>query len=314
MPSKRAGKDIAIDVDAIAVVRTSIERILRQAGKTARRPFKQASDFPAYWHEVSTLYGDDDLAIRVALELPVGGFGRTSYAFASAANLGDAIRVFCRDAQRRVDGMQAILEVRGKVAELRLVGPETIWPIIEILLGVIALRCEQLAEPAVPIKHVELPRSAPRDLQLWQRVFGVKPRFGFEHGLLVVQADQLKRPLRTADPVVREALGSGPLTSFAEQVRTHVRAWVRESPAADEVARALGVSVRTLQRRLGEEGVNFRELVLDTKIEVAKQLLERGQLSIGEVASAVGFSGAPAFSNAFSQRTGVAPTRFRSRH
>ena len=301
-------KAVAIDPGSIATVRFSVERVL---GRPAPKPFTCAEEFPEYWRAAVELHGED-LALRIANELPVGSFGRASYAFASAATIGDALLAFRRDSQRTVTGISIELAIKGEDAELSLRGPELVWPLFEVLLGVIALRCQQLPESAVSITRVVLPRPRPADTAPWLRLFTVLPQFGALHGMLVIPAALLSRPLRTADAGVREALGSGPILTTTDEVRAHVRQWIREAPEADEVARALGLSVRTLQRRLTDEGASFRDIVLAVKIDVAKDLLERDDMTIAEVASAVGFARVPAFSRAFSQRTGTTPTAFRA--
>jgi AraC-like DNA-binding protein len=301
---------IIIDPASIATMRTSVERVL---GRTPTLPFTGIDDFAAYWHEVLTLHGHDDLALRIAGELPVGSFGRASYAFASSATIGDAFQAFRIDAQRTVSAWQVDLVRKAGDAELVIRGPEVVNPIVELILGVLALRCQQLPVPPVALKRVVLPRQMPTDTTAWQKVFTVLPQFGATYGALVIDAALLGRPLRTADPAVRQALGTAYTESFVDQVRAHVREWIREAPEADEVARALGLSTRTLQRRLTEEGTSFRDVVLSVKMDVAKELLAQPrQLSIAEIAEAVGFASVPAFSRAFSQQTGESPTTFRA--
>jgi AraC-like DNA-binding protein len=302
-------KAVAIDPGSIATVRTSVERVI---GQVPPKPFTCADDFPEYWRAAVALHGED-LALRIASELPVGSFGRASYAFASAATIGDALLAFRRDSQRTVSGISIELAITGDDAELSMRGPELVWPLFEMLLAILALRCQQLPEAPLSITKVMLPRPAPADVTPWQRLFTVIPEFGARHGALVIPAALLSRPLRTADAGVREALGSGPIQTTTDEVRAHVRQWIREAPEAEEVARALGLSVRTLQRRLTEEGASFRDIVLAVKVDVAKELLQRDDLTIAEVASAVGFARVPAFSRAFSQRTGISPSAFRAR-
>jgi AraC-like DNA-binding protein len=299
---------VAIDPAGIATVRTSVERVL---GVPAPKPFTCADEFPEYWRAALELHGED-LALRIASELPVGSFGRASYAFASAATIGDALHAFRRDSQRTVTGITIELAITGEDAELSMIGPELVWPLFEILLGIIALRCQQLPASPLSITRVVLPRPQPADVTPWLRLFTVLPEFGAKRALLVIPAAMLTSPLRTADAGVREALGSGPILTTTDEVRAHVRQWIREAPEAEEVARALGLSVRTLQRRLTEEGASFRDIVLAVKVDVAKDLLERDDLTIAEVASAVGFARVPAFSRAFSQRTGISPSAFRA--
>lgn len=301
---------IVFDPAGVATLRTSIERVL---GRVPSLPFTTATEFPAYWREAVALHGSDDLALRIASELPVGAFGRASYAFASSATIGDALQAFRRDAQRFVEGWTVELIRKDRDAELVIRGPEAASAVIEIVLAVLALRCQQLPMPPVTISRVVLPRPAPSDKTAWHRLFTVTPEFGAHHGALMIDAALLTRPLRTADESVRQALGSAYAESIVDQVRAHVRQWIREAPEADEVARALGLSTRTLQRRLGEEGASFRDVVLGVKVDVAKELLEQPQLTIAEVANAVGFAHVPAFSRAFSQRTGMTPTMFRTK-
>jgi AraC-like DNA-binding protein len=300
---------IVFDPAGIATLRTSVERVL---GRVPCASFTSAVQFPPYWREAIEIHGSDDLALRIASELPVGSFGRASYAFASSATIGDAFQAFRRDAQRFVEGWNVELIRKQSEAELVIRGPAEVSPVIELMLGVLALRCQQLPMPPVAISRVVLPRPMPFDVTPWLRLFTVTPEFGALHGALVIDAELLTRPLRTADESVRQALGSAYAESVVDQVRAHVRQWIREAPEADEVARALGLSTRTLQRRLGEEGTSFRDVVLGVKVDVAKELLEQPQLTIADVANAVGFAHVPAFSRAFSQRTGMTPTMFRA--
>ena len=301
---------VTIDPAAIEAVRTSVRRLLAERG-SGPLPFRMPDQLIQGWRAAVRICGDD-LALRIASELPVGSFGRTSYAFASARSLGDALDVFCRDTQRAITGCTAELKRGPKLAEVTLHGPETVWPIFELLVAIIALRCRQLPDPPVAPAAVGLPVQQPEEPKRWREFFGVNVRFGLDHALLAIPVAALARPLRTTDPQVRDALGSATAGGLTEKVRAHVRQWVRESPDAAQVARAVGVSTRTLQRRLKEQNTSFRELVLEVRIDVAKQLLSRGHLTIAEVGEAVGFAGVASFSQAFARHTGTTPSGFRA--
>ena len=73
----------------------------------------------------------------------------------------------------------------------------------------------------------------------------------------------------------------------------------------------LGISPRTLQRRLSEEGQSFSELIRDVQEEVAKRLLIDSSLSIQEISSRVGFVTPASFSRAFHAWTGQSPRDYR---
>ncbi|WP_280395846.1 AraC family transcriptional regulator [Nocardia brasiliensis] len=77
----------------------------------------------------------------------------------------------------------------------------------------------------------------------------------------------------------------------------------------EEVAAGLHMSLRTMRRRLADEGTSYRRLCAETFGTLAEELLATG-LTVEDVAYRMGYSGAPSFSNAFKQWRGVSPGRF----
>lgn len=84
-------------------------------------------------------------------------------------------------------------------------------------------------------------------------------------------------------------------------------------PKAVAIAKRFAVSVRTLHRRLGDEGVSFAALVERVRRERAELLLSEPRLSANEVAYLLGYSDPAAFSRAFKRWTGEAPSTWRAR-
>lgn len=77
-------------------------------------------------------------------------------------------------------------------------------------------------------------------------------------------------------------------------------------------ARRLGMSSRTLQRRLRAAGTSFSDLLRRKREFRAVDMLCQGERSLAEIADALGFSEHSAFSRAFKRWTGTPPARFRS--
>jgi AraC-like DNA-binding protein len=77
-------------------------------------------------------------------------------------------------------------------------------------------------------------------------------------------------------------------------------------------ARRLGMSARTLQRRLRASGTSFSDLLRRKREFCAVDMLCQGQRSIAEIADALGFSEHSAFTRAFKRWTGSSPAHFRS--
>ncbi|WP_338089162.1 helix-turn-helix transcriptional regulator [Nannocystis pusilla] len=80
---------------------------------------------------------------------------------------------------------------------------------------------------------------------------------------------------------------------------------------AESVARALGTSERTMQRRLRQAGTSFRDVVDDVRREAALAQLGRRDATVTDIAFMLGFSDLSAFSRAFRRWTGASPSEYR---
>jgi len=84
-------------------------------------------------------------------------------------------------------------------------------------------------------------------------------------------------------------------------------------PTLDHIANLLGVPVRTLQRRLQQEGVSYSQLVEQTRLESACRLLSASKICISEVAGTLGYADPGSFSRAFHRWTGMSPCVYRQK-
>jgi AraC-like DNA-binding protein len=134
----------------------------------------------------------------------------------------------------------------------------------------------------------------------------------------------LSLPFVTSDPAALADLVPGlegalerraaPAT-FEDDVRMAiVRAMCGERPTIESVARNLGVSVRTLQRRLSEGGHTYQALLDDVRKTAARRLLARTSLEPTEVAFLLGFEEANSFHRSFRAWEGLTPLKWRGEH
>jgi AraC-like DNA-binding protein len=96
--------------------------------------------------------------------------------------------------------------------------------------------------------------------------------------------------------------------------RVHRALWAELSernPALGDVARSLGVSARTLQRQLRQEGTTFAKLLAELRREMAPTLLRDGRHGVSEVAFLLGYEDPSAFRRAFQRWFGRSPRSFR---
>lgn len=152
---------------------------------------------------------------------------------------------------------------------------------------------------------------------------GIEIRFGASVPAIAIPTGDLKA--RNPDPTsnrhpailsdVRTMLRSPPPRSDAELVGNILQFQIQcGDPSEDGVAQRLGLGRRTLQRRLQAEGTSFRELQQQALRVRAKALLGEGDLSVAEVARALGFREVNSFRRAFRGWFGVTPTKYASVH
>ena len=82
--------------------------------------------------------------------------------------------------------------------------------------------------------------------------------------------------------------------------------------AIEEVARLLGISPRTLQRRLNGEGISYLDLIDRCRCKAACEALDRTQRRIQDIAATLGYADASSFARAFRRWTGTAPRAYRN--
>ena len=82
-------------------------------------------------------------------------------------------------------------------------------------------------------------------------------------------------------------------------------------PDVHSVAKMMGLSARTLQRRLSDEGVTYGRVVARARFDLAQRMLEDPACKVIEVALDLGYSDPAHFARAFARWTGLAPREFR---
>lgn len=179
-----------------------------------------------------------------------------------------------------------------------------------------------VAGEALSAVAVWLSRPAPAHVGPWSRAFGVLPRFGTRDTVLWYQRDQLEvaRPgagdlrMHQSESSVQAylaGLDGGAADELVARVRQVLRAGLPAIGTLSEVARTIGVSTRSLRRRLDEGGPGFRALRQEILMEQARMLLRETPLPVGEVAARLGYRDAGSFSKAFSRHAGASPLRWR---
>lgn len=151
--------------------------------------------------------------------------------------------------------------------------------------------------------------------------FGCPVYFGSDRNALLISNQALNAPNRLGDEGItrfllghldRELAEVAQKKSFKDRTKDVIaRALSDGLPSMEMVARRLGLSVRSLHRRLAEAGLTFQSLTEDTRRELAEGLLRDARYSIAEIAFLTGFSEQSSFTRAFKRWVGDTPANYR---
>lgn len=168
--------------------------------------------------------------------------------------------------------------------------------------------------------RVELARPDPMN-DVHRAYFGCPIRYSASRDRLILRSADLDRPfpghnpelLEVLTPALAAALGElQAQSSISEQVKVVLkRSLASGRPELSDIARELGMSERTLQRRITEDGRSFRELLVSARQELGRQLLSAPSADIDEVACLLGYQDASSFYRAFREWEGTTPSRWR---
>jgi AraC-like DNA-binding protein len=166
---------------------------------------------------------------------------------------------------------------------------------------------------------VHLARARPRNTRPYREYFGLQPRFDAPQSAVIFDASWMERPIEGADSTLHalltdliRGLEAREPTPLTEAVRRALRTMVMAGTAStDKLAHLFSLSERSLRRRLQAEGTGMHELLAETRIEIAQQLLQT-ELPLTEIAATLRYSEASAFSRAFRAWSGVTPREWRA--
>ncbi|MEO8704483.1 MAG: AraC family transcriptional regulator [Kofleriaceae bacterium] len=281
-----------------------------------------AAQFCVAWSEGLRLTGDRQLALRIASATPPGAFGIVEYVCRSAATLGEALRQWVRYLNLLDDAVTVALVTEGDRAYLRVVREsEAPAPAShELCWALVARYARELS--TLPFRLLSVELAHPGDAAPYRKWFDAPVVFGAETTQIVMPAAALDANLVSSDPALLAILtraadelakhtATDPL--MTQQVRRVLHDVLRSDEGhVDLVAKRLGMTGRSLQRRLKDEGTAFADVREQVRRELAQRYLDDG-LAIAEISFLLGFSEPSAFFRAFKRWTGETPLAHRKR-
>ncbi len=282
----------------------------------------------ALWERVRRETRDPAIALAYARSKSVDDYGLLGLACKTADDVKSALELLIAYAGIYAENFSFVLEPRPAGAELvvSVTGRkgEGLRCQLESAVAEIWQSILEMVGPArtLELDAVSFVHDAPRAVAPYALFFGRAPRFGAKENRMRFSEAALSAPLLRSDPALhryltgvlaqaaRSVSSSHGVTSVeTERVRRAIFQILPRALRVSVVAHALGMSARSLQRRLDAEGTSFDLVVDETRREIADAMLADPRTTLAEVAAATGLSEASAFSRAYKRWTGRSPRR-----
>ena len=307
-----------------------VELLLRKAGLThqqiddpcARLAVKSQIRFLEL---AATTLKDEGLGFHLAQKFDLRMGGLFYYVLASSDTLGEALRRGVRYSAIVNEGITLRLR-EGKAIRISFeyagVARHSDRHQIEFAMATLVRTCRQLTNRHLPASRASFTHQRSDDTSEYRTFFGSDVRFGAAVDEVAFPTSIRQIPVVGADPYLNELLisycdqalaaRSTKRSTFGSSVENVIALHLPHGKArVGEIARKLGVSQRTLARRLSSEGLTFAGVLQRLKSDLARRHLADETLSISEIAWLVGYQDVSAFTHAFKRWTGRAPRAIR---
>lgn len=279
------------------------------------------------WHAAERCTGDSGLGLKAGAGVSPASISVVGFAMQSAATLRQAITM--------VQKFQPLISDGGRFQ--MLAGPTATWLVyhprqgelafsphqIEAVLAAVVTFAGWVTGMALRPRRVQFSQARLGPLKGYREVFGCPVDFEQAFSGLQVDNAVLDKPLPQADPQLakmHEQYTSARLAALtmSEVSATELRQWLvahmgPQIPRRLQAAQTLGMSERTLARRLKEQGHTFESLLDEVRRDLALQAVADPDRALADIALALGFAESSTFYRAFHRWTGMPPAKWRNR-
>ncbi|HTR15722.1 MAG TPA: AraC family transcriptional regulator [Acetobacteraceae bacterium] len=276
--------------------------------------------YVACFEDAADLLDEPTLGLRLGQAFRPEHLGPVGLLFISAPRLQVALERLSRflNAWQSATRMEIIRGAEYTDCLYQIEDP-SIWPRqqdTEFSMASFCALIRGLVGPRWRPAEVHFEHSAPADLKPMTELFRAPLRFGVSVSKLVVRSEDLDRPVGPGGdamaPFIERHLHdlmqeSGTGSSLEERVGFIVAKRLGRAPATvRDVAEEMGLSPRTLQRRLAEANISFRDVVRAQRRRTAERLMQAGE-KFSTIAQSINYADAAVLSRAVRSWTGVSP-------
>ncbi|KAB0265796.1 AraC family transcriptional regulator [Microvirga brassicacearum] len=269
---------------------------------------------------------DDLLGFHLAETFELREIGLLYFVLASSATLGEALARAERYSTIANEGiLWQSLESRDFAVRYNYVGVprHTDRHQMEFWVTALVRTCQKLTNTSLRPVRVSLAHPRCAESGLLDNYFGCEVAFAAVQDEVAFARGAAQLPIAGADPYLNELLVQycDDALSRRGSLASPIRASVENAIApllphgkarVGEIAQALGMSRRTLARRLAAENLTFAKITDEMRTDLARHYLRDASLSISRIAWLLGYQEVSAFTHAFRRWTGRTPTQVRS--
>lgn len=282
-------------------------------------------DITRLWHAAERCTGDPGFGLKVGAEFTPMSISGVGFALQSAATLREAIAMVQRFQRLISDGGRFQI-VAGNTATWLVYhprqgklafSPHQIEAVLASVVGFASWVTGTRMQPARV--QFSQPRLGPA--QGYQTVFNCPVEFEQAFSGVLIENTVLDQPLPQADPQlaqVHERYTSARLEALTMNSASvaELQRWLAARvgpvlPRRADAAEVLGISERTLARRLRDQGQTFDSLLDEVRRQKALQAVAETSAALPEIAESLGFAEVSTFYRAFKRWTGSPPVRWR---
>ncbi len=309
----------------------AVPTLLRRAGLPLslfqqEKIYVTTAEVFAIWRSVAEMSPDPGFGLKLGTELRFERSHPVSIAGVCSRSFGDALQRLARYKQLTCpEELRVHRKGQETSVEIFFIEAQEAQPDIMVDLGLSWILGVGRRGTDGEITPLRLQLNRPmKHRTLLERHFGCRVCFKADRNALVFRSSDLDRPFVTHNEELLTLIGAqleselksrNTSTHLDEQVKVVLRrSLAGKRPTLGDVAQELGMSARTLQRRLTDAGITFQQLVEDTRRELARHYLKQRSVELNEAAFLLGFEDANSFFRAFQGWEGTSPTEWRSRH
>jgi AraC-like DNA-binding protein len=276
--------------------------------------------------EAAIALEDDCLGFTLARDFDPREIGLLYYVMASSQTLGEALKRLARYSKVTNEALVfGYREGNSLIVSLRYAGVprHSDRHQIEFCMFAALRICRVLTGQNLLPQHFSIAHYRSEGISEMTRFVGTEIKFGADDDEFILNIDSRRLPLVHSDPHLNDLLLKYCEAALADrkggksQLRTRVENSV--SPLlphgrvlVEDVARSLGMSKRTLARKLSGEGLNFTEILQQLRRDLAVRYLDDRTRHVSKIAWLLGFNDVSAFTHAFKRWIGKTPSEIRT--